>query len=338
VSARHALKLLGVSLSLSACFGRGPVTRIADGEELSGRYIRGDAYAAYLRATLRDEAGDRSGALKALDEALSHDPSSPEILTRIGEITCRAPAASGDAERALAAFRRAADLDPTYAPAWLGLARCLETAGEFEEALAFALEALAHEPERVETTELIAGLLRRAGREREALTWLDALTALTPAVREAHEAQLRAAVALGDHGREQRARQALSRLGVPSDAERRQALDVALSNDDLPLARRLAGELHLRPSAFLLYAVERSPNVALAQARLLLAAEPENSDAFSAALAAADLLGDEAEFARVLGTLAEAPEPASAPALKTLAAVIARRSGAEAAAAVPGAR
>lgn len=331
----HPAKLIAIALALSGCFGRGSVTRIADGEELEGRYIRADAYAAYLRATLHDQAGDRRRALEALDQALSHDPGSPGILTLMGEIHCRAPLGEGGTEPGLAALQRATDLDPTYAPAWLARARCLEAAGDAEAALEAALESVTYEPERSETTELVARLLLRAGRKGEAFAWLDALVTLAPRDRDAHEVMLRAALETRDTARELRARRALSYLAVSHHEPSLPELDAALGEGDLTRARRLAGELSLRPAALSLYAVPHAPATALAQARLLLAAEPENSDAFAAALAAADLLGDEAEFARLLHALADAPDPASADALETLRKVLARRSGQEAASRLP---
>ncbi len=332
--ASHSAKLTAFVLALTAltgCFGRGSVTRIADGETIEGRFIRGEAYAAYLRATLRDRSGDRRGALEALEEALEHDPRSPEILTFMGEIHCRAPLGDNGTEPGLAALERATSLDPTYAPAWLSRARCLEAAGRTEDALEAALESVTYEPERSETTELIARLLLRSGRKREAFVWLDALVTLAPRSRDSHAAMLRVALQTRDSARELRARRALSHLAASHAKPSLPDLDAALASGDLSLARRLAGELSLRPAALSLYAVPRAPATALAQARLLLAAEPENSDAFAAALAAADLLGDEAEFARVLSALAETPEPVSPDALDALRQVLARRSGADAA-------
>jgi tetratricopeptide (TPR) repeat protein len=327
----HPVKLFAITLALTGCFGRGSVTRIADGELIEGRYIRGEAYAAYLRATIRDQSGDRRGALEALDEALAQDPRSPEIFTLMGEIHCRAPLGESGTEPGLSALERATSLDPTYAPAWLARARCLEAAGELEAALEAALEAITYEPERAETTEVVARLLMRSRRKREAFVWLDALVTLAPNARDAHEVMLRAALQARDTTRELRARRALSHLAVSHTKPSLPELDVALAEGDLARARRLAGELSLRPAALSLYAVPRAPATALAQARLLLAADPENSDAFAAALAAADLLGDEAEFARLLGALAETPDPASPGALEALRQVLARRSGAEAA-------
>jgi hypothetical protein len=82
----------------------------------------------------------------------------------------------------------------------------------------------------------------------------------------------------------------------------------------------------------------RSPSAeplqALARAERRLAADPEDTDAWTAGLVAADLLGDEDRFGKLLRVLGEAPLPMTKAALARLVELVGRRCGPEAAAAL----
>jgi tetratricopeptide (TPR) repeat protein len=312
------------------------VTRVADGETIEGRAIEPEAYAAYLRASVLEARGDAPGAVAEFERALDEDPESPEIVTRIARLLCAHGGASPEAaEEALASFDDALALDPTYAPAWLGLAECRERRGNRTGALEAAQLAAYYDSSSPAATRTVARLLFALGRADEAFTWLDALVTLLPKSREAEQALLDAAIERNDRARETRARRALAALGTADRKARCVAFDEAIRRGDLAAARSLAVELSIRPSSLALLALDRSaPSLALEQARLVLAADPSDSDAWIAALAAADELGDDAAFSETMRLLDPDPLPPSAHALEIFAVLVERHGGREAAAAL----
>jgi Tfp pilus assembly protein PilF len=311
------------------------VTRVADGETLEGRSIPPEAYAAYLRASVLEERGDARGAVAELERALDDDPNSPEIVTRIARLLCMNGKTSQDAaEEALSTFDDALALDPTYAPAWLGLAECRERRGDLRGALDAARRAADYDPKNPRSTRAVARLLFSLGRPGEAWTWLEALTTFVPESREAWLALLDEARRRNDGARERRARRALDAQGILDERSREQTLDEALAEGNLPRARSLATELSIGPSALALRALNASaPRLALEQADLVLAVDPSDSDAWIAALAASDVLGDEAHFAETVRLLDPEPLRPSATGLAVLRALVERRADRDAAAA-----
>jgi Tfp pilus assembly protein PilF len=316
------------------------VTRIADGETLEERSIAPEAYAAYLRASVLEERGDARGAMTELERALDEDPDSAEIVTRIARLLCAYGGPSRDAaEEALGSFDDALALDPTYAPAWLGLAECRERRRELPGALDAARQAAEYDPSNPRATRAVARLLFALGRPVEAWTWLEAFAALSPDSREAWLALLDEATRRHDAPRERRARHALAARGMLDERSRELALDEALGAGDLPRARVLATSLSVGPSALALRALDASaPELALAQAELVLAADPSDSDAWIAALAAADELGNEARFAETVRLLDPEPLAPSPAAVAVLEKLVERRLGREAASAFAEAR
>ncbi len=320
-----------------ACATHGPVTRVADGETLEGRSIAPEAYAAYLRASVLEEHGDARGAVAELERALDEDPDSPEIVTRIARLLCAKGASRDAADEALGTFDDALALDPTYSPAWLGLAECRERRGDPPGALDAARRAAEYDPQNPRATRAVARLLFSLGRPSEAWTWLEALAALFPESREAQLALLDEARRRHDEPRERLARRALTERGILDARSREQTLDDALRAGDLPRARSLATTLSVGPSALAFRALAASaPLLALEQADLVLAADPSDADAWIAALAASDELGDEAHFAETLRLLDAEPLAPSPTALVVLKTLLERRADREAAAAFDG--
>ncbi|HVR19905.1 MAG TPA: tetratricopeptide repeat protein [Polyangiaceae bacterium] len=320
---------------LFACATGGPITRVADGESFESRAIAPEAYAAYLRASVLEARGDARGAVTELERALDEDPNSPEIVTRIACILCASGGDSKEASNeALGSFDDALALDPSYAPAWLGLAECRERRRDLAGALDAAERAVYFDASSAAATRTAARLAFALGRPLEAWTLLEALVALFPESREALEAYFDAATTRSDAPREARARRALSKLGVASKRSRAEALDDALRAGDLPGARALAVHLSLAPSALAWRALELSErDLALEQAALVLAADPSDSDAWLAALAASDELGDDGRFVETLRALDSEPLPPSPRALVVLETLVVRHAGPEAAAA-----
>jgi Tfp pilus assembly protein PilF len=306
------------------------VTRIVDGRVQEGRAIDEEAYAASLRAGIADATGDREKALDELESALAADPDSPELLARYGDIACRpgrdSPARPGPA---LSALSRAISLDPSYAPAWLGRARCLSLLGRDREALSAAVLAAENDPTDPNATELVARFLFAAGQPADAWAWLDGLATLEPTSREAQRALLSAALREHDTTRERLARGALARLGEYEPNAAASALSDAIARSDLSAARRAALDLHLSSSALALRLAKAAPLLGLEQASSVLAADPSSSDAWVAGLTAADELGDRAHYELILRQLAPSPSPPSALGLELLSELVERHAGDE---------
>ena len=151
-------------------------------------------------------------------------------------------------------------------------------------------------------------------------------------VRERRRVVVRATVV----PRERRARSALLELGQGDEPSREAALDEALRAGDLERARTLASSLSLRPSALAWRALDASsPKLALEQTKLVLGADPSDTDAWVVALAAADELGDEARFLEVLALLDPEPLPPSPRAVALLGGLLTRHAGADASAPAP---
>ena len=306
-----------IAIALTSCIAPGGVTRVADGEVSEGRGIDAEAYASYFRAATLEAAGERKQALVELERALDSDPGSPEVLTRMGEVTCRSnprfplasPAMPAEAaERALLWFARALDADQRYAPAWLGRAVCLETQGKRQEALAQAERAAELDPLRPESTRVMVRLLTALGRPEEAARWLSGYRVLVPAPLESEPPT-------GDSG-----------VGK-SRATATHALERAFSDHDLPAARAAALELGLSSSGLALAAATAAPELALAQALSVLRADPSESDALIAALVAADRVGDDAHFAEALQLFGGEPLPPSPRARELFSEVLIRHAG-----------
>lgn len=301
----------------AGCVGPGGVTRVADGEVQSGREIDAEAYASYFRAATLEATGDRKQALDELERALDADPDSPQILTRVAELTCfanprlfptSAAAPASAAERALLLFSRALDKDARYAPAWLGRAVCLESQGRRREALAMATRAAALDPLRPESTRVMARLLIALGRQEDAARWLHAYRVLVPAPLDPEPPTGDSAVST-------------------ARANASRSLERAFSERNLAAARAAALELGMSRSALALVLATAAPELAIEQALTILAADPTDSDALIAALTAADRLGDSARFQQALLLFAGEPLPPSPRAKELFAEVLERHIG-----------
>ncbi len=184
--------LLGATLA-AGCGSSYRVTRVVDGRVVLGNFVAPEAYAAFLRGAIAEDAGDLAGAARAYEEAAGFDPDDPEVFTRLGAVLCRAKPGDPAAERALS---RATTLDPEYAPAWEARATC---AGHGGEALEAARRAASLDPRAPEYQVLLARVegSEEAGAEA-ARTRLRALTLATPSSAVAYRALLAFARSHGD--------------------------------------------------------------------------------------------------------------------------------------------
>jgi tetratricopeptide (TPR) repeat protein len=288
-SKRLASTLLA-GAALGGCVSHASVLRTVDGRRVEVRYVDGEAYAAYVEGAAREAWGDLDGALRAYAVARDRDPKSPEIGTRIGAVFCK----KGDPAAARAAFDRAAELDPDYEEAWTESSRCHLATGDARLAVDDAERAIAIDPERIEPVLALAEALERAGRMGDAARWLDGLALRSPD-RAAFEALLGFARRHKDAARELTAREALGLLPEPSLA----TLDTLLVRERYDDAQRLARALHLSGAEIALRAASLGrAEWARERASRISAADPLDPDARIALGVAADLLGDEAAFAR----------------------------------------
>ena len=109
-------------------------------------------------------AGDFTGALASLREALRDEPDSAPLQVAIGYAQFQI----GDLASAQSAFAQAAALDPRHAPAFVNLALVLDQRGDLEAAANNARQAAQLEPSHLEILRLSARLHFRLQRFVEA--------------------------------------------------------------------------------------------------------------------------------------------------------------------------
>ena len=155
------LLALGVMPLALGCAGASKVVRVYDGRIVEGGFVPPEAYAAYLKGVLAEEAGDLRSALVAYQQAADEDDEDPEPLSRIGDVRCKLDPTSKAADDALG---RALRIDRTYAPALAAKARCAAARGNPDEGVAI-VEAIA--PEDRTTASLEALFVRLAATKRD---------------------------------------------------------------------------------------------------------------------------------------------------------------------------
>lgn len=297
------------ALCLSGCAAfESPVARTVNGVTTEGRFIEPDAYALYALGALREARGEWRAALGFYERAREIDDRGPEIATRIGAVACRLR----DIQLSNQAFTRAERADASYGPLWFELARCRQLRGELEAAHAAALEAVRLDPERDEASLLAADIAEARGDAAAAFRLRDALATRAPDSVVVHRNLLESARRARDDARVQRASEALQRLAARTQTRpTRQGVAQALRALEL-------GDLETAKS----------------EASVLLQADPSNGDALVVALAVADLMQDQHAFDQLLDGAARPGRAASEEVLTTLAALLSRRVGAEAAASI----
>jgi tetratricopeptide (TPR) repeat protein len=172
---RTSLALASILVTVGACAPSWEVVRVMDGQVVTGRFIEPDAYSAFLRGAMAEEAGQLPVALVAYTSAAARDGDDPEIWTRIGDVRC---AMSQGDPMAGEAFGRALGLDPSYAPALAGRARCAVSRGEQGAALADEKRAAAADPLAIRPDILLAEALSKEGHAEASRDRLVALTLL----------------------------------------------------------------------------------------------------------------------------------------------------------------
>lgn len=324
-----------LSLCVAGCgLTQGTVTRVSNGVAVEGRYVPPEAYAAYAKGAYLEARGQDAAALGEYGLALDYDSDAPEILARVGAVQCRLSKRSGDgwAHAARRSFARALAVDPEASSAWLERARCAERGGNLEDALAFAQRAALLDPSSESAALLVVDCAEKSGRLDLARAWLDALVVDEPVARTTWLRFAAFGARQRDAGRVHRARQALRALDGSELPEL--LLDDALTHGNLRGARRAAVELHLTPGKLALRAADTGAlELARAQSELVIGADPDDSDAWTAALLGSSLEQDSARFQRILSHPPGDPTPPSREAVRALTELLGRVAGPDAVAA-----
>ncbi len=324
---------LCAALCAGCGLGSGSVVRVVDGQEIQGRAIGTDAYAAYTRGMLFELAEKYSEAEREYLLAVESDPSSPELWSRLGAVRCHLAGRTGASD----ALARAQQLDPEYGPLFVAKAECARTEGNIRGALEHARKAVTLDPKHPAALETLLSTLTAAGKNREALDWAIAL-ALEHGSPSAWQRVARLSDQLSDsawtkhasdRARASRAAMARGGGGQPScdDATLRE-LDGALVAGKLGHARDLANRCRVTPGVLASRAAALgATKVALTQALHVLAADPANGDARVALWVAADLSGDSLPEPPLEG----AAVPVGPLSVRLMAEMLRRRTGDEAA-------
>ena len=217
------------STAVTGCASPPRVVRVYDGRIVQGRYVSPEAYAAFLRGALAEEAGDLKAAAVAYGQAAEEDDEDPEVFARLGEVRCKLDPKDGNADRA---FGRALTLDASYAGALAAWSRCASARGKSNEALDLARRAVSEDPKNVELQALLVRSAASHAGDQAAQT---AQGAQAPQSAQADVAACEQAVALTlAHGESAAAWDALAAWG-------RSHRDAEL------VARALEGLVHAAP-------------------------------------------------------------------------------------------
>lgn len=232
------MRLTSIALLLlaAACGSEPRVARVYDGKLVEGRFVSPDAYAAFLRGVLAEEAGDLKGAASAYAQALDEDEDDPEISARIGEARCKLDPKDPEIDRA---FKRALTLDSGSASALAAKSRCEMARGRTAEAADLAAQAAALDPGNVG----LAALAIRSDLSRGDPAARDRAIALTTAHRE-HVAAWDALIAWGNAHKDAalvvRGLEGLVRVAPARSVELEKGALALLAAGDPALARKLA--------------------------------------------------------------------------------------------------
>lgn len=291
---------LGAALLAVGCGALRTTERVFDGQTVEGHYIEPQAYAAYLEGAYREARGEWAQAEQAYRRALRSDGQSPQLWTRLGALACR-----DSLPRAEEHFERALALDP-FAPAWTERARCLAARRQPEKAIAAALNGAQLDPRGASSNLLLVRLYRETSQLELARDWLFAWLLLEPELEAMAEQLSQEAALLGDAALKSLVAAMLQRhahLGHAPAGEQphARALQEALRAGKLERARELASESSLSPLKLAVLSLESGrPDLALAQAELLVRANPDDSAALITGLVAAALLREEKRYHELL--------------------------------------
>ncbi len=140
--------------------------------------------AAYVElAELYREGGELTLAAAALVEAgrlAPADPLPPYLLGAVYAEQARVSGSQAPLGEAIAAYRRATELDPGFGPAYANLGGALLSTGDLAAAVPALREAARLQPGDVEARRLLGSALAQVGRPGEAIAVLRAASAMDP--------------------------------------------------------------------------------------------------------------------------------------------------------------
>ena len=304
--------LVVAALALAGCSIDPKVPRLYEGDKLvEGPFVPPEAYSAYLRGVLDEEAGDAKGALAAYEDTIREDDEDPEPFTRIGDLRCKLDPKDRAAD---ARFGDAAAIDAHYAPLLEARARCAAARGQ--DAQALAIVDSIRRADRTVSIEVVWASLAKAPGARDRVIALTvaagehvaAWDALIAWARAHHDPQLLAeglvgllevaplrareveagALELLGAGQTVLARGVAAAVaGAPSEngvdhvhdaTVARLAIDHALERNDLELAERRATRGHVSQGEVAARAaLLEKPYLATSLAKRILAADPADS-------------------------------------------------------------
>lgn len=310
--------LLVCCLGANGClWGGGTVTRVYAGKTVEERFIAPEAYAHYTEAQLHEAGGDDEAAEQEYLQALDIDPDSADTWTRLGAVRCRLGTAFAPA------FAEAEGIDREYAPLWRERAVCELSRGDAKLALEWGKLAVSLDPEDARASLAVSAAFDKLGQKADGARWRGALSLRDPGA----ERMERALSVLA-----KRAKSKTHKPGRRSTRASRLDVDRALLHEPPERVRKLALESGVRVSELATRAAALGlTSTADSEARRVLAADPDDADAWIAALVAADLSGDQARFestSALLGAEPLAPGPLGR---RLFAELLARRVSKEAA-------
>jgi Tfp pilus assembly protein PilF len=314
---------LSFFLGTNGCsiLGSYEVVRKVHGREVVGPAIGMAAYEAYLRGAIAEAQKAFPQAEQSYKRAFQEHPSA-EILVRIAAVQCQQGSPSTPST-----FHRAEVEEPTYSLVYYEQAVCLDKQNKTKEAKVKLVQALSLEPDNVKYALFFVDLLEKLNQLPEADQWLLNLEVLYPNSKAVHEKLVRHARTYKQVGRLLR----LQLAGIHPQTKESyplQAVDDALLRSDLEQARSLAIKAHLNSGTLALRAAALGAyQPALEQADLVLAADPNNTDARVALLVSADVLAHLAGIQQGTTFRFAKPEPLSPMAGLLLSEMLLRKVG-----------
>jgi tetratricopeptide (TPR) repeat protein len=297
--------VVAASFALGGCQLGSSVVRIHDGEQVPGRWISPTAYTSFLEGSLAEAGGNREAAAVLYQRAIDDDPEASEAWSRLGAVRC-----TTDRGRANAAFSRAETLEPTLSALWIARAECHLERQDPRRAVEDAARGLALGPRDPEASQVFARALDAIGEAERAAQVRRALALIAPLPSRVDPNDV---IRRGD------------------DAE--PTVDHALSTLDEAGIATARIRAHLSLAALALKAVRAGrTDVADHAATIALRAEPGNTDALVAILAASDLKQEDlVAFEKWARALPVDRTPPSALARELMGELLSRRVGREAA-------
>ncbi|HVH05105.1 MAG TPA: tetratricopeptide repeat protein [Myxococcota bacterium] len=189
-----AAAVVGAWLALRAA-----AARLAIGARplAAGAAVAGAAVLAAASAATAARVAVYRSDLALWSDTLAQAPDHPWVHNNLGV----AYRERGEVARAEQHFRRAVEIRPSLAPAWVNLGNLRLREGDLEAAIAAYREALRSLPDAFEVQYDLGLALARAGRITEALPHFEAAVRIHPSDRTAHVALARTYRRLGDPAR-----------------------------------------------------------------------------------------------------------------------------------------